>query len=504
MAARGSLIVRAVIAVALMILFYATALAAIAGLGYAGLVIFGYLGEAGGAVLMVVVAGAACWAAAGVIAWSVAPRLDRFEAPGPEVTAREQPALFDQLRRLAAATGEDLPAHVYLVDDVNAFVAARGGLMGFGSRRVMGIGLPLLRAISVKELRAVLAHELGHFYGGDTRLGPWIYKTRGGVARTVANLSRAQARGAVVHALVSSLFWIVRAPFLGFAKIYLRISQAVSRAQELSADRVAVRVEGAAALVGGLKKTHAAALAHALYLRNEVAPLVERGALPPVGEGFSRFLRDERIDTILDDAVDTELRQGAAQPYDSHPSLRERIAAAHAAPGDAGDDDARPAIELVTDPERYETAPIAARISQPLRRVSWAETGRYWIEGWRDTVGEGRAELAKLTVATVPHAGGALRVLAQTTTREDLDGVDDAAVRRWAAGALGSAIAVVLVDAGYDVVSDPGAPFRFVKDGVTVEPFTELAALFEGRLAIDAWRARFAALGLADASLATS
>jgi Zn-dependent protease with chaperone function len=102
-----------------------------------------------------------------------------------------------------------MPAHVYLVSDVNAFVTQRGGIMGIGSRRVMGIGLPLLRTLQVDELRAVLAHEMGHFYGGDTKLGPWIYKTRGALARTVVNLAKA---GRSTDHWIGYLFAGVQAP----------------------------------------------------------------------------------------------------------------------------------------------------------------------------------------------------------------------------------------------------------------------------------------------------
>jgi heat shock protein HtpX len=44
-----------------------------------------------------------------------------------------------------------MPAEFYVVDDVNAWVAERGGVLGIGGRRVMGIGLPLLQALSVSE-----------------------------------------------------------------------------------------------------------------------------------------------------------------------------------------------------------------------------------------------------------------------------------------------------------------------------------------------------------------
>jgi Zn-dependent protease with chaperone function len=111
-----------------------------------------------------------CVAGAGLIVWSVLPRPDRFEPPGPRIYEKDHPRLFDLVRDIGARTGQALPREVYLVADVNAFVAQRGGVMGFFSRRVMGLGLPLLSLLTVSELRAVLAHEFGHFHGGDTKL----------------------------------------------------------------------------------------------------------------------------------------------------------------------------------------------------------------------------------------------------------------------------------------------------------------------------------------------
>jgi Zn-dependent protease with chaperone function len=82
----------------------------------------------------------------------------------------------------------------------------------------MGLGLPLLRVLTISQLRAVLAHEFGHYYGGDTKLGPWIYKTRSAIGRTLDSL-----RG---HEGWSSLLQL---PFLWYGKMFLRITHAVSR-----------------------------------------------------------------------------------------------------------------------------------------------------------------------------------------------------------------------------------------------------------------------------------
>src|SRR6185436_5487513 len=175
---------RAVLAVVLLIGFYVLALGIAAGLFYIiyAMIVYGHRVQV--KILL------ACLFGGGAILWSVLPRFDKFLAPGPQLSPDQQPRLFDEIDSIAKATGQAPPADVFLVGDVNAWVAQRGGIMGFGSRRVMGLGLPLLRTLTRSQFRAVLAHEFGHYYGGDTKIGPWIYKTRGAIGRTVSSLEQ--------------------------------------------------------------------------------------------------------------------------------------------------------------------------------------------------------------------------------------------------------------------------------------------------------------------------
>jgi len=502
-AATPSIVARAVLALVLMVLFFVAAAGAVVALVLAGKFLLELAAEIHGrGILFIGLAALACFGAAAVVAWSVLPRPDRFEPPGPEISANRQPTLFAELRRVAVATGEAMPAHVYVVNDVNAFVTQRGGIMGLGSRRVMGLGMPLLRTLTVSELRAVVAHEMGHFYGGDTKLGPWIYKTRGAMVRTVVNLSKAGAEAGSVHELIPLMFGAIRAPFLWLAKGFLRVSQAVSRAQEYSADGVAVRTEGAPALINGLKKTHAAALAHRLYLQNEVEPMLERGVLPPIGEGFSRFLGNDEMGKLLDGVVAAELAEGTQDPYDSHPPLRDRIAAAERLTGARRTPDDRPAIELVIEPEQYETELVRTMVDRPLAAVSWRDTARHWEATWRDQHAKARAALVGLTIATLPRGLRELRALARRVHGEAADHVDDDDIRGWAVGAVGAAVALLLGVAGFELVATPGAPHKLVAGDVAIEPFRELSAWWRGETAADALVERFAPLGLADQPLA--
>ena len=130
-----------------------------------------------------------------------------------------------------------------------------------GSRRMMGIGLPLLVILTVPQLRSVIAHEFGHYHGGDTRLGPLIYRTRSMVIRTVLGL-----RGD------STIFNIIRWPFYLYGKMFLRITQAISRRQEYNADILAAKVAGPQNTITALRTIHGVALAWGSYWGNEFAP----------------------------------------------------------------------------------------------------------------------------------------------------------------------------------------------------------------------------------------
>jgi heat shock protein HtpX len=182
------------------------------------------------------------------------PRPEQFEAPGLLLEPQAHPRLFAELHTIAAALDEPLPREVYLVGQVNAFVADRGGIMGFGSRRVMGIGLPLLSSLTASEVRAVLAHEFAHYYGGDTKMGPWLYKTQSAMIRAFRNIGSVGRFGRIAALQPMNLVgtFILKWYFI----LFLRVINFVSRRQEYRADELACWVAGAEPLVEGLRKIH--------------------------------------------------------------------------------------------------------------------------------------------------------------------------------------------------------------------------------------------------------
>ncbi len=228
-----------------------------------------------------------CVIGAGTIFWALVPRIDKFEAPGPRLTPANAPYVFTIIEEVAKATSQPRPEEVYLLGEVNAFVTHRGGFMGFGSRRVMGVGLPLLKALSPAELRSVIAHEFGHFVAGDVALGPWIYKTRAAIFRALEGLSG------------NILQWL----FNWYGRMFMRMTMQVSREQEFAADATAARVAGVAPAISALQRVELIAPAYGSYLNNEVMPVMRAGFLPPVGDGFDRYLADPDMAKVFQDYV---------------------------------------------------------------------------------------------------------------------------------------------------------------------------------------------------------
>lgn len=469
-----SIAARAALAVALMIGFYTLAIAISAGLLLTCYLMIRHGHRIPGRLLVFCVLGA------GSILWSILPRRDRFDAPGPELVPGRHPRLFREIEGIARATGQDMPEQVYLVGDVNAWVAQRGGVMGIGSRRVMGLGLPLLRVLTISELRAVLAHEFGHYHGGDTRLGPWIYKTRSAIIRTVQGLGG-----------------ILRKPFIWYGTIFLRVTHAVSRRQELVADRLAATVVGSAPLSSGLRRIHGAAVAFALFWRQEVVPMLSAGYRPPVAEGFAQFLQAPRIVEAVEKAVETELRDGRQDPYDTHPPLSTRIAEVRELPSFAMDDASAPAISLLEDLPTVERD-LLMEMGNPeevrkLRDTRWEDAGQaVYIPAWRDLVRRSSQLLEGLTPVLLRDAL-ALRIAGKGEITDEM---------RQRIAAVGAALALAALDAGALLEAEPGKEITVSRDGTRVEPFSVVGALVDGHLEPDVWLAQCEALGIRDADLA--
>ncbi len=187
-----------------------------------------------------------------------------------EVTAAEQPRLFQFLFRLADDAGAPRPTRVYLSARVNAAVFYDLSILNllFPSRKNLEIGLALVNVLTLSEIKAVLAHEFGHFAQRSMAIGSWVYIAQQIAAHIVAKrdaldkflafLSRVDLRVAWLGWLLSLVVWSIRSLMDTLLNVVVLAQRALSRQMEFQADLVAVSLTGSDELIHALHKLNAA------------------------------------------------------------------------------------------------------------------------------------------------------------------------------------------------------------------------------------------------------
>lgn len=324
--------IRAAIAVGLLGGYYLLAVGLIAGLGVLTVVLWQSNPGAAAAKLSLFTIGAIIAVGGAFIA---VLRTKPAPPEGVPLTEGEAPQLWALARDVAGRVGTRPPDEIRLVAEVNAAVSERAGLLGLRpGRRFLYIGTPLLMGMDVGALRAVLAHEFGHYSGHDTRLGGLTYLGYDTMAGTIGRLGRRNVLG-----------WLFR----GYFWLYRVVSLAVRRRQESDADQAMVRVAGTETAVRSLRSLPTLSAAWDFYLGSYVAWGWEFGYAPAAITGsFPEMLagREEELQKFASD-----LPEEKASRWDSHPPIADRVAALARTPVAGGDGaaDPRPATDLVPD-----------------------------------------------------------------------------------------------------------------------------------------------------------
>lgn len=435
-----------------------------------------------------------CIGGAGIILWSIFPRIDRFTPPGPQLTKEQHPELFKVINEIAAATKQEAPSEVYLDFDVNAWVSQRGGFLGIGGRRVMGVGMPLMQILTVSELKAVIAHEFGHYYGGDTKLGPVIYKTRSAIGRTLDGLAEHSS--------------LLQKPFIWYGNMFLGITHSISRQQEYTADRLAATIAGSDAIADSLRKIVGTSQAYDVYWREEVVPILNSGYRPPIAKGFTMFLEVPHIKEYIENSVKQELEEAQHPSYNTHPSLGDRIAAVSDLPrGDKLNDSL--AITLVNDLEQLEVNLFLTMFgdqSQELESIKWENAGsKVYLENWRNLASKYKEFLTGITAESLPEIasendggkyGEKLKELEpDVSSSEELMGL--------LYSIIGSALALALHKKGWRFDTGPGLPIVLKVNNKEINAFDILPRLVSGDLPADEWLKNTSEAGILTVDLAT-
>jgi Zn-dependent protease with chaperone function len=321
---------------------------------------------------------------------------------GTEITARDAPELFAMIEELRRALRSPRFHHVLVTDDFNAAVAQapRLGLFGW-SRNYLLIGLPLAKALTVEQFKAVLAHEFGHLSKGHGRMSNWIYSQRLRWSRLMSALEAAESRG----------LFLFR-PFLRwYAPYFNAYSYPLARANEFEADATSARLASKRAAAEALTAVNVVDS----YLQERFWPQIVRRADEMPQPAFAPYSgMGARVASEIDPAsIEAWLEQALARKTtldDTHPSLTERLGALGEKPALA-----LPAAGAAAD----------RLLGRALERIT-REFDQRWHDGilpsWQERhreVQEARQRLAELDAK---HASGAELSLQEAYERALLTG----------------------------------------------------------------------------------
>ncbi|WP_308131089.1 M48 family metallopeptidase [uncultured Flavobacterium sp.] len=173
-----------------------------------------------------------------------------------EIKESQEPELFQMIRDLVLEVGTTFPKKVYLSSEVNAAVFYDSSFwsMFLPIKKNLQIGLGLVNTVTKEELRAILAHEFGHFSQRTMKVGSYVYNVNQVIFNMLydnesydnliqkwASISGYFSIFVILAVKINQgIQWILRKLYGVVNKSYM----ALSREMEFHADEIAASVTG--------------------------------------------------------------------------------------------------------------------------------------------------------------------------------------------------------------------------------------------------------------------
>ena len=204
-------------------------------------------------------------------------RIGKGESAGVLVTEEQAPRLWEEVREVAKSVGTAPPKNILLGLDLNFYATEQPRvLLGpvderrYVERRLaegeeetrkdaplikgrtMYLSLPLSRIMTVGELKAVIAHELAHFRGWDTKFTRVFYPVWRSAVDSLMQLSEALGISIFSSLPIIPAYSVLSVFLTSFSEAEARLS----RERELAADRASLKATDDRTTATALVKIH--------------------------------------------------------------------------------------------------------------------------------------------------------------------------------------------------------------------------------------------------------
>jgi hypothetical protein len=223
---------------------------------------------------------------------------------------------------------------------------------------------------------------------------------------------------------------------------------------------------------------------------------------PPIAAGFDAFLTADHVADASRRIIEETEASGRTDSFDTHPSLRDRLAAIGREPDAAGASaGSESAAVLIGDSDEQASALLEFALGRAtfdtLKPIEWSAVGHsVFAERWRQIAASHAQWLSRLTVEAVPTGKHAFIGLGSDLVRPDEENVnsDERVARGLCAGSRYRCVAARSGLATADGTGNAGVARPRIND---LHPLRAARALAEGITSSDAWKAECQALGIA-------
>jgi Zn-dependent protease with chaperone function len=296
-----------------------------------------------------------------------------------ELSEEDAPLLYSEIRDIVGKVQTSFPKKIYLSHEVNASVFYDSTFLSmiFPVKKNLQIGMALINTTSKAELKAILAHEFGHFSQRSMKVGSYVYTVNqiiynmlydnegyGNVVQSFANVSSYFSLFAVLGIkIIQGIQWILRKLYDVVNLQHLELS----REMEFHADAIAASTMGSTTFVSSLMRLELSSnsLDKVLsYYEQKITTNVRPvNIYPQQRYVMDTWAKDTDVDFVngLPHVTMEYLNRYnkskliIRNQWASHPNIEDRVEAILAGNFQTGEDDGTPAITLFNDADKLQS-----------------------------------------------------------------------------------------------------------------------------------------------------
>lgn len=295
-----------------------------------------------------------------------------------EITEEQEPNLFAFIREIVKEADTAFPKKIFLSADVNASVFYDSGFwsMFLPVKKNLQIGMGLVKSVTLLELKAILAHEFGHFSQSSMKVGSYVYFSNNVIYNMLFDNEGYNQLAVKIASINGYLdfFVLLAIKIIEGIRFVLHHVYAVvninylslSREMEFQADEIAANIAGSSPLAKSLLRLELASFSFysALnYYQNKTAEAVTTLNIYPQQLFVMNFLAQQsKIETehnlpLID--IENSKRYNKSKlvikdQWASHPSTEDRILALTELNITGTPDDGTPAVSVFFNPRKTE------------------------------------------------------------------------------------------------------------------------------------------------------